>query len=238
MKRRLISCLVTGVLIFVSACSLKDPTVTTERSSENWKERSLETSASSETAETSECKIMDEEAVNGILRSEAERVVQLLKEQFTEEDIPHVDETEDLYRFAEEHKKSIVAVSDDDWVCIDRFLSLYDPENGLDDEGRIRNYQEALRFTEAVSEEDKIKLIEQAKEKITEMRFFSDPVVWTSVNGYYYYPEAYHNRKMEPGAALTVEAKERSELGEGAVMIFCFYRASEEKEWKLINYGY
>ena len=233
------------LLVFVSACSSEVPSVTTDRSDTTREEHTSEASAAeteatsvTETEATSESDMMDEAAVYRIIRGETEQVVQLVKEQFPEEAVPGPDEPEDLYRFIDAHKKNIVFASDDEWVLLDRFLILYDPENGLDDKERIRNYREALKFTEAVSEEDKIKLIEQAKEKITEMRFFSDPVVWTSVNGYYYYPEAYHNRKMEPGVALTVEAKERSELGEGAVMIFCFYRASEEKEWKLINYGY
>ena len=233
------------LLVFVSACSSEVPSVTTDRSDTTREEHTSEASAAeteatsvTETEATSESDMMDETAVYRIIRGETEQVVQLVKEQFPEEAVPGPDEPEDLYRFIDAHKKNIVFASDDEWVLLDRFLILYDPENGLDDKERIRNYREALKFTEAVSEEDKIKLIEQTKEKIKKMEFYTDPAVWISMNGYYYNSSDYLNKRLEPGKAFTIEAKERSELGEGAVMIFCFYRASEEKEWKLINYGY
>ena len=147
------------LLVFVSACSSEVPSVTTDRSDTTREEHTSEASAAeteatsvTETEATSESDMMDEAADYRKIRGETEQVVQLVKEQFPEEAVPGPDEPEDLYRFIDAHKKNIVFASDDEWVLLDRFLILYDPENGLDDKERIRNYREALKFTEAVSE--------------------------------------------------------------------------------------
>ena len=159
----------------------------------------------------------------------------ILEEQLNEKVSEETDQKA-LYDFAAKNREKLRMASADEWIFLDKFLIRNNPEYTPDIDQSIRDEQEAVKFTQALTKETGDELTAKAQKEYKSVFPDEETVSWISYNINDY--AGFNAKELVPGKHIVIDVKSRGELGEGAYMSFCYAKESGDSDWSLVNYGY